>query len=243
MKRVTHFELVVRVPFPCVGLGGLPPLAPEPHVAMATRRTQAASNIWRTGTFVVPRELAVEVPALADRASEWVGKGGRPEAATRRNRECPSGSCKPQLASQLAGGSPTGHADAAGGRADGYGGGAVRGHATSLQLSLGPGGPVSILNISKLGQPRRLPIAGHVYHRIRAERTHQTANDPFGQSAARRPNLSSRSRVRAAWGASSRGNEHGRLSSPLSDERKFTEPTVRKKTVISRLRGSCKRRC
>ena len=39
MKRVTHFELVVRVPFPCVGLGVLPPLAPEPHVAMATRRT------------------------------------------------------------------------------------------------------------------------------------------------------------------------------------------------------------
>ena len=84
MKRVTHFELVVRVPFSCVGLGVLPPLAPEPHVAMATRRTQAASNIWRTGTFVVPRELAVEVPALADRASEWVGNGeGSPSSGAR----------------------------------------------------------------------------------------------------------------------------------------------------------------
>ena len=72
MKRVTHFELVVRVPFPCVGLGVLPPLAPEPYVAMATRRTQAGSNIWRTGTFVVPRELATEVPAGVGR----MGNGG-----------------------------------------------------------------------------------------------------------------------------------------------------------------------
>ena len=69
MKPFTHSERVVRVVLVCRPHKGGHRLAPKRARAMATRRPSADSIILRTGTFVVPRELAEEVPALAEWAT------------------------------------------------------------------------------------------------------------------------------------------------------------------------------